>query len=177
MLDDDLVRAAMGGDRDAFGQLVERHRTSALRIAYAIADGEAEDVTQEAATKAMRRLSTVQADRPFRPWYLAIVANEARNRRRSFMRRSALVLRVSNETSARVAETDEVALRNERRKVLLDAVAKLRTEDREVLSMRYFAELSEAEMASALGVAPGTVKSRLSRALSRLRTELGEVDE
>lgn len=86
MLDDELVRAAASGDGAAFGALVDRHRTAALRIAYAIADGEAEDVAQDATTKAFRQLGRFDATRPFRPWYLAIVSNEARNRRRSFRR-------------------------------------------------------------------------------------------
>jgi RNA polymerase sigma-70 factor, ECF subfamily len=176
VLDDELVRAAAGGDGAAFGALIGRHRSSALRIAYAIADGEAEDVAQDATTKAMRQLGRFDTSRPFRPWFLAIVANEARNRRRSFLRRSALVLRVAAESPVDVADVSDVAARNERRQFLLDAVASLSTADREIIGMRYFAELSEAEMAAALHVAPGTVKSRLSRALGRLRAEIGERD-
>jgi RNA polymerase sigma-70 factor (ECF subfamily) len=110
--DDELVSAALGGDGDAFGALVERHRRDALRVAYGIADGEADDVAQDAFVKAFRNLRQFRAGASFRAWLLAIVANEARNRRRSFLRRNAL----------------------------------------------------------------GTVKSRLSRAMSRLRAELGEVD-
>lgn len=62
---------------------------------------------------------------------------------------------------------------NERRRWLVEAVAALPDRDREVIALRYFADLSEAETASALGCPPGTVKSRLSRALSRLRATLG----
>jgi RNA polymerase sigma factor (sigma-70 family) len=61
------------------------------------------------------------------------------------------------------------------RRRLLDAVEALRDDDRLVISCRYFLELSEEETAAALGIARGTVKSRLSRALERLRARLGEV--
>ena len=178
MREDELVRAAAAGDTAAFGALVDLHRQAALRIAYAIADGEAEDVTQDASAKALRNLTRFEVAKSFRPWYLAIVANEARNRRRSYRRRSALVLRVAAELPAAAGDagveaTDSMA-RTERRRQLLDAVARLTDSDRTVISMRYFAEMSEAEMSEALEVAPGTVKSRLSRALTRLRAELLE---
>lgn len=165
---------AAANDGPTFVALVEAHRPAALRIAYAIADGEAEDVTQEATAKALRRFDSFQASRPFRPWFLAIVANEARNRRRSFGRRSRLILRVAAEPRADGEDLADSMARTERRQHLLDAVARLGEADREVIGMRYFAEMSEAEMADALAVAPGTVKSRLSRALTRLRAELGE---
>ena len=63
----------------------------------------------------------------------------------------------------------------EQRRRLLDAVEALRDDDRLVISCRYFLELSEEETAAALGIARGTVKSRLSRALERLRAHLEEV--
>ncbi len=62
---------------------------------------------------------------------------------------------------------------NERRRWLADAVARLPERDREVIALRYFADLSEAETASALECPVGTVKSRLARALGRLRIVLG----
>jgi len=177
VLDDELVDAARGGDRDAFGALVARHRRDALRVAYGIADGEADDVAQDAFVKAYRHLGQFKVGASFRAWLLAIVANEARNRRRSFVRRNALVLRVGAAEAAEDAEdpADE-AMRHARREVLVGALARLSDRDREVLSLRYFAQLSETEMAAGLGCPPGTVKSRLSRAMERLRIELGEVE-
>ena len=175
MHDDELVSAACRGDTEAFTTLVERHRRDALRVAYGIADGEADDVAQEAFLKAYRHLPGFREGSSFRAWLLAIVANEARNRRRSFVRRSALVLRVRDEPVLATDDPADAALRGARRQEVLDAVARLPDRDREVISLRYFAQLSEAEMAAGLGCAPGTVKSRLSRALDRLRVELGEV--
>jgi RNA polymerase sigma-70 factor (ECF subfamily) len=177
--DEELISAALGGDADAFGALVERHRRDALRVAYGIADGEADDVAQEAFLKAYRNLRQFRTGSSFRAWLLTIVANEARNRRRSFLRRNALVLRVhSRDTVAAPGADDpeDAAVRHARRQVLADALARLPDRDREVLALRYFAELTEVEMAAGLGCATGTVKSRLSRAMGRLRAELGEDD-
>lgn len=67
---------------------------------------------------------------------------------------------------------ETAALAEEQRQTLLEAVNGLRDEDRQTITFRYFLELSEAEMANALGCARGTVKSRLSRALGRLREHL-----
>lgn len=176
MHDDELVNAARGGDATAFTTLVERHRRDALRVAYGIADGEADDVAQDAFLKAYRHLDRFRPGGSFRAWLLTIVANEARNRRRSFVRRRALVLRVRDAADEDGGEDPaEVAQRHARRQLVLDAVARLSDRDREVLALRYFVGLSEAEMANALGCAAGTVKSRLARAMTRLRTELGQV--
>ena len=110
---------------------------------------------------------------PFRPWLLAIVANEARNRRRSQGRRAALTLRAAAEPAARGEDPEDAAFATERRERLLNAVERLREDDRDVLACRYFLELSEEETAAALGIARGTVKSRTHRALVRLQEELG----
>jgi RNA polymerase sigma-70 factor (ECF subfamily) len=105
---------------------------------------------------------------------LRIVANEARNRRRSANRRSTLALRVVDPTTDGGASPEDAAVASERRRALAAAVGSLEDRDREVIALRWFAELSEAEMATALGVRPGTVKSRLSRAMERLRAALAD---
>lgn len=151
----------------------------AFRTAYVIAGNstDAEDAAQEAFVKAYRALGRFRTGSPFRPWLLRIVANEARNRRRSAGRRAALSLRAAaEESSGGAAPSPEgVVLAGEDRERLLDAVNGLREEERLVIACRFFLELSEEETAAALGIARGTVKSRLSRALERLRAHLGEV--
>jgi len=169
-----LIERARDGDVDAFARLVEEHRGVALRVAYAIAGPDAEDVTQEAFIKAYRHLDRFRVQSAFRPWLLTIVANEARNGRRSAGRRGNLALRVATRREADAASAEDEALRAAGRQVLLDAVAMLGDHDREIVALRFFAGLSEAEMAAALDVPAGTVKSRLSRALARLRTALPE---
>ncbi len=173
----DLVERARRGDAVAYEQLVHRYQGIAIRIAYLIAGdaAEAEDAAQEGFVKAYRALGRFRAGEPFRPWLLRIVANEARNRRRSSGRRASLALRAAaRDPSGEAAPSPEGAvLAREERTALLAAVNDLGEDDRLVIACRYFLELSEQETAAALGIRHGTVKSRTSRALARLRTQIG----
>ncbi len=171
--DAELVERARKGDTHAYELLVRRYQELAFRTAYLIIGvaAEAEDSAQEAFVRAYYALPRFRAGAPFRPWLLQIVANEARNRRRSSGRRDHLAGRVAVTIppDAAVPSPEGAALVAEERASLLSALDSLRAEDRRVLAYRYFLDLSEAEMAAALGCARGTVKSRLSRALGRLR--------
>ena len=173
----ELVALARRGDADACEELVRAYQGIAFRTAYLVAGNaaDAEEAVQDAFVKAYRALWRFRPGAPFRPWLLRIVANEARNRRRSAGRRAALALRATQEPPGEAAPSPEAALLGaERREELVAALNRLDERDREALACRYFLDLSEAETAAALGVRPGTVKSRLSRALERLRAELGE---
>jgi RNA polymerase sigma factor (sigma-70 family) len=177
----ELVERARGGDASAYAVLVHDYEEIAFRTAVLITGNaaDAEEAAQDAFVKAFRALPRFRAGEPLRPWLLTIVANEARNRRRAAGRRSALAVRVAGEErpSGETARSPEAALlASERRSALLEALGRLREEDRLVLGCRYLLELSEAETASALGVRRGTVKSRTSRALGRLREEVGGDD-
>ena len=135
---------------------------------------EAPDAVQDAFLKAYGALDRFRADAPFRPWLLRIVTNESKNRRRSARRQENLALRAAEDhPSGDAAPSSEaVVLRRAANDRLLRAVSELPERYRLVVAYRYFAELPEAEMAEVLGVRPGTVKSRLSRALARLREKL-----
>jgi RNA polymerase sigma factor (sigma-70 family) len=169
----DLIARAQRGDTTAYEELVHAYQGIAFRTAYLIAGGaaEAEDAMQEGFVKAWRALGRFRRGAPFRPWLLRIVANEAHNRRRSAGRRAQLALRAAAEiSSGDAAPSPEAALLGaEQRTRLLETVNSLPEDQRVVISLRYFAELSEAETAETLGLPRGTVKSRTSRALERLR--------
>ena len=154
------------------------HQTVAFRAAWLITGSaaDAEEAAQDGFVKAQRALQRFRHGAPFRPWLLAIVANEARNRVRAQSRRATLALRVAEERRPgdAVPSPEAALLDSERREELLAALARLPDNDRRAVACRYFLELSEEEMASVLDCARGTVKSRLSRALERLRGELGE---
>lgn len=171
-----LVERARNGDGQAYDELVRRYQGLAFRTGYLITGGvaEAEDAAQEAFVKAFQALPRFRAGAPFRPWLLQIVANEARNRRKAASRRLHLALRAAaDRPSGDAAPSPEAAaLAGEERAALLGALNALREDDRRVIAYRYFLDLSEGEMATALGCARGTVKSRLSRALGRLRALL-----
>ena len=148
------------------------HQGIAFRTAYLITGSaaDAEDAAQAGFVKAWYALGRFRTGAPFRPWVLQIVANEARNRRRSAGRRAQLALRAAAADSGGAAPSPEATLvRAEERESLLAAVGELREEDRLVIACRYFLDLSEEETAATLGWPRGTVKSRLSRALDRLR--------
>jgi RNA polymerase sigma-70 factor (ECF subfamily) len=173
----ELIDRARRGDVMAYEELVRGHQDLAVRTAHLIApDGDAEDAAQEAFVKAWAALPRFRVGSPFRPWLLRIVANEARNRRRSAVRRTGLALRVAEDRpSGGAAPSPESAvLATERQATLLAALARLRDEDREIIAARYLLDLSEAEAAETLRLPRGTVKSRLSRALGRLRAALAD---
>jgi RNA polymerase sigma factor (sigma-70 family) len=173
----ELVARAKRGDLDAFEELVREHQVIAFRTAYLITGSaaDAEEAAQDAFVKAHRALRRFREGAPLRPWLLAIVANEARNRRRAATRRARFALRLTEERpSADAAPSPEAALlAREERAMLLAAIDRLGEEQRQVVTCRHLLGLSEAETAAALGCRPGTVKSRLSRALARLETDLG----
>jgi len=172
-----LVERAKGGNVAAYEELVRGHQVVAFRTALTITGdaAEAEDAAQEAFVKVYRPLDRFRSGVPFRPWLLTVVANEARNRRRAAGRRRGLTLRAAEYSSPSAPPSPETTVvAEERRAELLGAVEGLREEDREVISLRYFLELSEAEAASVMGCARGTVKSRLSRAVGRLRAKMME---
>lgn len=174
--DAELIARAKRGDVPAYEELVQRYRQAAFRTAYLVTRGsaDAEDATQEAFVKAYYALDRFRGDAEFRPWILRIVANEARNRMRSARRRESLVLRLTEDrpSGASAQAPEAAAVSADTARALLAALADLPERDRLVISYRYLLELSEAETAAALGVRPGTVKSRLSRALDKLRARL-----
>jgi RNA polymerase sigma factor (sigma-70 family) len=176
LADDELVARAKHGDTDAYGTLVKEHQTIAFRTAYLVTGSaaDAEDAVQDAFVKAYQALGRFRAGAPFRPWLLAIVANEARNRRRSAGRRERLALRAAEDplSGGAVPSPEAALLESEQRHELLAAVNDLREDDRLALSCRYFLGLSEEETAATLGWRRGTVKSRTSRALERLRERM-----
>jgi RNA polymerase sigma-70 factor (ECF subfamily) len=175
-LDARLVERAVGGDELAFADLVRRHQARALRLAFVICGStqEAEDAVQDAFVKTYAALPRVRPHTAVRPWLMRIVANTARNRRRSAGRRERATARSQAQASSGSRSVEDDALAVLRDEALLTAVSRLGWRERRVLGLRYFAGLSEAETAAALGIAVGTVKSRSSRALRRLHDELAE---
>jgi RNA polymerase sigma-70 factor (ECF subfamily) len=174
--DPELIELAKDGDVRAYGELVERYRDIAFRTAYLItrSAADAEEAAQDGFVKAYYALHRFRTREPFRPWLLRIVSNEAKNRVRSARRRERLALRVAEGGSTGDAgpSPEAAAALREMQEALLAALSDLREDDRMVIACRYLLELSEAETAELLGVRPGTVKSRLARALGRLREGL-----
>ncbi len=176
----DLVASARRGNLRAYEEIVQLYTRLAFRTAYLITGSaaDAEEAAQDGFVKAYRALGRFRDGAPFRPWLLQIVANEARNRTRTVRRHAALELRLAEglraeDVSPSPAAAVEAA---EERASLLRSLNALALEDRRVVALRYFLDLSVAETATVLDLPEGTVKSRLSRALGRLRQRLETSD-
>lgn len=165
------------GDTAAYAVLVSGHASVAKRLAVLSGAGDdADDVVQEAFVKAYRALSSFRDGAQFRPWLLRIVVNETRNLHRGRARRTERERRVASTDPLVSAPVDpeQAALSAGRRAVLLAALDELPPDLRETVTCRYLLELSEAETSQTLGIPPGTVKSRLHRALHLLREEMAD---
>jgi len=166
----DLIRRAKAGNRAAAGELLSAHATQAYRLALHIVrnQADAEDATQTAFVKAFTNLRRFDEQRRFAPWLLRIVGREALKVLRA--ERTRLAFWQRNAQVAQSQETVESAVMvMVEHEELWRAVNRLKDDDRLVLTLSFFMGLSEADVAEALGIKRGTVKSRKHNALKRLR--------
>jgi RNA polymerase sigma-70 factor (ECF subfamily) len=166
-----LVRRAANGDAAAWEPLVLAHQEAVFRLCYLLLGDpdDAEDVAQETFLRAWNYLGRFDPARPLRPWLLSIASNLASNRRRSAGRYLAALTRAFRNEPPSSTSTEEKTAGHMEASELWKAVQNLSVPDQQVIYLRYFLDLPVAETAEALQVAEGTVKSRLSRALDRLR--------
>jgi RNA polymerase sigma-70 factor, ECF subfamily len=165
-----LIRQAADGDAAAWDLLMRTHQEAVFRLAYLLIGDpdDADDVAQETFLRAWKYLERFDTARTFRPWLLSIAANLASNRRRSAGRYFAALTRAFRDEPKSVTMEEQNSQHNQANE-LWQAVQQLNISDQQVIYLRYFLDLSVAETAQALQVADGTVKSRLSRALEKLR--------
>ncbi|MGH8958930.1 MAG: RNA polymerase sigma factor [Acidimicrobiia bacterium] len=173
-----LIESAKKGDQAAYGELVRAHQDIARRVAYLVLrrHNEVDDVVQDAFVKAFRALNRFRPGSNFRPWILRIVRNEALNQTRSSGRRDRLALKVASASGGAAPSPEAMVVEAERREELLRALDDLPNSLREVVECRFLLGLSAAATASVLRIPPGTVKSRTSRAMDRLRASLAGVE-
>jgi RNA polymerase sigma-70 factor, ECF subfamily len=175
--DRSLVDAVTAGDRDAFRRIVESESPTVFRTCYRILGTvpEAEDAAQETFVIAYRAIDTYRAEGAIGAWLARIAARQAF--RRLSQRREATPLDLVVDQAATTShETDPLgqALDAERQAAVRVAVASLPEPYREVVALRFFGELSLAEIATVTERPLGTVKTHLRRGLGRLREALGE---
>ncbi len=166
-----LVRHAANGDAAAWEPLVLAHQEAVFRLSYLLLGDpdDAEDIAQETFLRAWNHLKRFDPTRPLRPWLLSIASNLASNRRRSAGRYVSALMRAFRNEPVSSTSIEERSAQHMESSDLWKAVQNLSTPDQRVVYLRYFLELSVAETAQALSIPEGTVKSRLSRALERLR--------
>jgi RNA polymerase sigma-70 factor (ECF subfamily) len=166
-----LVSLAHRGDDAAWETLVHAYQEPVFRLAYLFVGDvdDAQDVAQETFIRAFQNLHRFDPARSLQPWLLSIAANLARNRLRSFSRYLAALQRLVRAEPKETLSDAHSAEQKQDAHALWEAVRKLKSGDQHVIYLRYFLELSEVEIAQTLEIPPGTVKSRLHRAMDRLR--------
>ena len=165
-----LVQRAANGDAAAWEPLALAHQQAVFRLAYLLlgdAD-DAEDIAQETFLRAWKALKRFDSTRPLRPWLLSIAANLSRNRRRSAGRYVSALMRAFRDEPKAIALEEKSSQHTEANE-LWRAVQQLDLPDQQIVYLRYFLDLPVSETADVLQIAEGTVKSRLSRALEKLR--------
>ena len=177
--DEIVVRLVLAGDKNAFGELIDRHRGEALRLARRLvrASYEAEDVVQEALLHAFLSLDRLRAPERFRGWLLGIVVNLARSRRRRRLTYSLDDLaggRPINDPALLDPMPSPLVVQEslEMHRLVDEAVAALPSEQRAAVQLHYVEGLKLWEIASLLGAPLGTIKARLHRARAQLRQSL-----
>jgi RNA polymerase sigma-70 factor, ECF subfamily len=169
--DEHLARRVQRGHTADLAVLVERHHSPLLGFLYRLTGGDralAEDLTQEAFLRALRSIQQYQPERPFKPWLYAIAVNVARDH----FKRAEVRYAVTLADDDLLALPDPIGLEetieiNGPR--IAAAIGALPVQQREAIILRYYQDLSLAEIATALDIPIGTVKSRLSLGLRRLR--------
>ena len=167
--DEKLLAAARSGDQDCFERLIEPHIAVGYRLAAAMLNdaGQAEDVVQEATLRAWRSIGQVRSGAQVRSWFLTIVANRSRS-----MRSSAWWSVIRMPEARRVWPSPADAA--DRREDLSLALRRLTPDERAAVFLRFYEDMTSTEVGAALGITPSAARSRIHRALRRLRVDLGE---
>jgi RNA polymerase sigma-70 factor (ECF subfamily) len=149
------------------------HRYLARRVGAA-----ADELAADTFAVAFRNWDRLDPERPVRPWLYGIAANlmrhhwrKERRMLRAYARSGVDPVFADEDAAAERADADA------RHRELATALAELRKDEREILLLNAWAELTDAEIADALGLPIGSVKSRLSRTREKLRNQLGEIGQ
>lgn len=181
-VDDALVLRAQNGDHEAFGELVNRHQRRVWMVCRQyVGVGEADAVAQDSLVKAFTRIGDFDRRAAFSTWLTRIAINTCLDELRR-KRREALVdvESGSDDEPGLLDRVPDDAAGPEGRSMQKQAVAslvvrenKLPPRQREIFRLRFYAEMELEEIAEALDIHVGTVKTQLHRAVHKLREELG----
>jgi RNA polymerase sigma-70 factor (ECF subfamily) len=190
--DSQFIERLKAGEASAFNRLVEERSGDIYALLYRLTEDreEARDLTQETFLQAFRNIAHFRGDADLRTWLYRIAVNQARNRWRWWRRRhrdqtfsldaprggahgdDAGLTIGAQLSDRREGDPEQLALARERERVLLAALHSLSRVYREVVVLRDIEGLSYEEVAAALEISVGTVKSRLSRGRTELRRRL-----
>ena len=179
-MEDEVIKRCQKGESEAFRWLVEEYGDLAYGTAYLMTNDHqlAEEIIQEAFLDAWQGIKGFKVGSPFKPWFLKIVVNRYRMQKRRRVVPTVSLERVEPKRVAIDARSAyEMVASGESHQLVREAIASLGEEQRAVIMLRYFAELTVPEIAQVLSWPEGTVKSRLHRAMQRLRQRLSPLME
>lgn len=178
----ELIAESLAGSQDAYCELVNRFSGRLLSAMVHVigSHDDAEEVVQETFVQAYVKLDTFQGNSQFFTWLYRIAFNNSLSRRRR--RRPDISLESSREASGvdpedRIEQPDEPLLRQEKINLVHQALQLLTDEHRDILVLREMEEMAYEDIADALSINIGTVRSRLSRARAALKTILEELEQ
>lgn len=165
----DLFKAVQKGDREAYGVIVKKYMHSAYYIALGFVHNQEDalDVSQDAFIKAFRKIKMFDTEKPFFPWFYRLLRNLCIDH----LKRKSRVRAIPLEDVHILTEDKE---NRELKETLWKGIEKLPFEQREIIILRYFRQLSYAEIAELVGKPIGTVMSSLFYAKKNLRGIIGK---
>jgi RNA polymerase sigma factor (sigma-70 family) len=178
--DETLARQLQQGNRAALTTLVERHYDPLLGYLYRMTRGDrslAQDLVQETFLRALRGIAGYSSPRPFKPWLYAIATNLARNHYASADARHTENVSEEADYEAEASGGEDVLVEVAEAEAVIAALDTLSDAHREVIVLYYYQSLPLQAIAEALGIPIGTVKSRLSNGVARLRKFVTEMPE
>lgn len=184
--DDELVSRTLEGDDEAFGAIVERYQRPVFRVARSIVrdEMEADTITQDVFIKAYYNLGKFEQRAGLETWLTRIAINRSRDSLRRRRRWLGLVVPARDGNST--VETEPIDDRPDAERFVLSreigraidrAMDRLSPQQRTILALRHFEQMSLEEIASSLGLRPGTARAHLFRAVHKLRDELSSLRE
>ncbi len=171
----ELAVAAQSGDPNAIDAWYRHEHPQVYRIAlgFLTHTAEAQDLAQDAMIHLLDKLSTRKADRPYRSWRIAVVANLARDRRRRLQARTRAEKNEKLQLTERLPRPDDSAQSAELQEILLHSLRALSPREREVFVLHDLEAHSHKDIAQALGIKSNTCRTLLTLARRRLRSLLG----
>ena len=167
-----IVEAAATGDTMAFARIVRTHHNDMVRVCQIVCGDPdlAQDAAQAAWPIAWRKLGSLRDAEKLRPWLVTVAANEARQMVRRQQRDRVVPLEVADVGSSQHDPSWRAS-----DDVLVAAIRRLPLEERSLIALRYVAGFDATEIGRTIGLSASGVRTRLSRLVARLRTEVGDV--
>ncbi|MEL6308970.1 MAG: RNA polymerase sigma factor [Chloroflexota bacterium] len=178
--DETLAKGIQAGQTEAMQLLVDRYYDAILRYVFRMTGGRqtlAEDMVQESFLKMIRGIATYDSDQPFRPWLYAIATNVVRNHYRlADTQRTISTDAETFDLQTGTLSPENTLVDTESHIAVANALMRLPEHQRAVVVLYYYEDMPQKDIGDLLGIPVGTVKSRLSIGLKRLREMLMKVD-